>query len=160
MKNKNNKNKSNKNKSKAEIEAERDYQHKYREEHKSYYIYMFVKPGEEEQQEVYYIGSTFNIKQRISYHLGRHSDLLSRIEANKIKEYDIIYAEIDQLKELDQKQGRAELYYIEYYLIHKYFLANGNIPICNIMDTINTNITPGRQIELILIAENLKFNCL
>lgn len=109
---------------------------------------MFLPIDEMYEGEVLNIGSTTDMSVRMSNHIHGHTragELLKDIE------YNIIYAEVEGL------ENRQELYFIEYYLIHKYFLMFGKNPIGNERDTFKHNICTSRQIQLILIAEGLKF---
>ena len=124
----------------------------YREEKKSNYIYMFIPTEPQYPSEVLNIGSTTDIAVRMSAHLTVKTVASKKITKAKRK-YNIVYAEIED-KLLD---NRDELYFIEYYLIHKYYVMFGVNPIGNDRDTFEHDICTSRQFELILIAEQLKY---
>lgn len=129
-------------------EHRQQYARERREQRLQDIIYMFVPVNPIHKDEVLNIGSTTDMAVRMSNHINGHTrpgKLLKDIE------YNVVYAEVEGL------QNREELYFIEYYLIHKYFLMHGENPIGNERDTFNHNICTSRQFELILIAESLRF---
>lgn len=128
------------------------YQLEYRDKNKGNYIYMFLPKKSEHEGEILYIGSTTNIKQRMSSHLTLKTKASHVISQNK-REYEIVYAQIDN----GLLQNRNELYFIEYYLIHKYYSVFGVNPFANDRDTFACDIELKKQIELISIAEQLKY---
>lgn len=128
----------------------REYQKSWREEQKSNYIYMFIPTREEYPGEVLNIGSTINIKKRVGEHM-RLETKASRVIKDNNREFNIVYVEIKE------QLTREELYFIEYYLIHKYYAIQGVKPLGNDIITYATDICTSRQLELILIAEGLKF---
>lgn len=128
----------------------------YTENKKEDTIYMFIDTFTdiehmEEEGGVYYIGSTNYLNRRMSSHMTLKTKA-SNILKEHNKSFNVIYAEIP-----GKLNSREELYFIEYYLIHKYQLMFGDKPIGNDITTFNTNICTSRQFELILIAEGLKF---
>ena len=131
-------------------EHNKKYHKTWREEQKSNYIYMFIPAVEEYSQEVLNIGSTVNMNIRMSEH-RRLKSKASKVIKESGREFNIIYAEIEE------DLTRDELYFIEYYLIHKYFAMQGVNPIGNDRDTYTTNICTSRQFQLILIAERLQY---
>lgn len=120
------------------------------EEQKGNYIYMFIPTIEEYKGEVLNIGSTIYLEKRLGEH-RRLETKASKVIKESSRDFNIIYAEIKE------DLTRDELYFIEYYLIHKYFTMQGVKPIGNDMDTYKTNICTSRQFALILIAEQLIF---
>ena len=121
----------------------------YREQSKGNYIYMFIDETTT-SQEVLYIGSTMYINKRISAHTNMTTDASQKLDKLD-KQYYIIYADINI------EITRDELYFIEYYLIHKHVHMYKKKPIANEVETFNTSIDPIRQIQLIAIAEGLIF---
>lgn len=120
------------------------YQLTYREKHKGNYIYIFKNADET----ILNIGSTISINERISKHKNGFTQV-SKVLKND--EFNIYYVDIKD------KLTREELYFIEYYLIHKHFLMYGAVPKGNQIETYNVKIDDNRQIELIYIAEHLNF---
>ena len=121
---------------------------KYREARLKDTVYMFIPVNERFEGEVLNIGSTTDIYNRIILHVNGYTRASTKLKGIN---YNVVYANVEGLN------NREELYFIEYYLIHKYFLIYGENPIANARDTFKHNICTSRQFELILIADKLIF---
>lgn len=125
-----------------------EYQRVYRENHKGSYIYMFKPKQSLYTGEILYVGSSNNLVRRISAHLYGYTRTLRAISGRQFK---IVYSELEGVT-------REELYYIEYYLIQRYYELNGVKPLGNEMCIWVCKISKFRRAELEVIAENLTYS--
>lgn len=113
----------------------------YRERYNGYYIYMFL----DDTGYPLYIGATINFKNRASNHLSYHSHIADKLSLNEWEALE--FADLT-----DIVYNIEELHFIENYLIELYE------PIYNATLNIIKAVDNNRAVELLDIAQNLKFN--
>lgn len=127
------------------------YNKGYKASMRANYIYIFKPIEEEYKGELLYIGSTSLLSERMSKHLTLRTSASKKIkELNR--EFNIHYTV------LEDNITREELYFIEYFLIHQYYIMQGLKPLGNEVETMQTDITQERQLELIkLVCSGLEY---